>query len=117
MEQLIQNPGRPSQGGDTSASAANMKNQDASANSSKNKGSNIFASKVRRATQPANPPRITYNDENNMVSSGAEDADGQSSHGDEDDYENDNDETQSEKEWNLKEEITFEKICLTLLSE
>ena len=31
--------------------------------------------------------------------------------------EDNDDETQSEKEWNLKEEITFEKICLTLLSE
>ena len=71
---------------------------------------------MRKTTQPANPPRIIYNDENNLVSSGAEDNDVQSSQNEEDDFE-DNDETQSEKEWNLKEEITFEKICLNLLSE
>ena len=71
---------------------------------------------MRKTTQPANPPRIIYNDDNNLVSSGAEDNDGQSSQNEEDDFE-DNDETQSEKEWNLKEEITFEKICLNLLSE
>lgn len=74
---------------------------------------------MRKATQPANPPRIVYNDENNLVSSGAEENDdGQSSHDEgSNDFDDNDDETQSEKEWNLKEEITFEKICLTLLSE
>ena len=73
---------------------------------------------MRKATQPRDQPRIVYNDENNLVSSGAEENDGQSSNDEEgDDYEDNDDETQSEKEWNLKEEITFEKICLTLLSE
>ena len=74
---------------------------------------------MRKATQPANPPRIVYNDENNLVSSGAEENDdGQSSHDEgSNDFDDNDDETQSEKEWNLKEEITFEKICLTLLTE
>ena len=70
---------------------------------------------------------MAYNDDNNMVSSGAEEAGGETSGDDEGDSRedgdhgyNDNedeDETRSEKEWNLQEELIFEKICLTLLSE
>ena len=101
MEQLIQNPGRPSQGGEDSNKAANAK---------KGAGGNIFAKKVRK-TNPATAPRIEYNDNN--VSSGADNAD--ESEEDGEDYEDD--QSPEEREWNLKEEMTFEKICLTLLNE
>ena len=104
MDQLIQNPGRPSQGGGS--------------DSNNHKSGNIFANKVRKANNnPANNvPRIESNDNNLNVSSGADDgeSDEEEGSGDEEDY--DDNETPSEKEWNMKQEVEFEQICLGLLN-
>ena len=73
MEQLIQNPGRPSQG--ATEAAGKPANNGSGGNSTTNKSGNIFAGKVRKATnQSANnnrPPR--FNQEDNMAYSDAED--------------------------------------------
>ena len=117
MEQLIQNPGRPSQGA-TEAVAGNG----SGGNSTKNKSGNIFAGKVRKATnQSANnnqhQPRFHNKDnqeDDNMVSSGGEDDDDEEEGGDE--Y-GDESETRSQKERNRREEENFDRVCRTLLGE
>lgn len=100
----MQNPGRASQGGGSDSATHN------------NKGGNIFSGKVRKASNPTVVPRIEAND--NEVSSGADEGgESDEDEDEEEDEDSEDNETPSEKEWNLREEMTFEKICLTLLNE
>ena len=109
MDQLIQNPGRPSQGPDETTPQKM---------SERNAKPNIFANKVRKNTRSAEKSaekQPSSNDEQNM------DFRNISSAGEEDEEDDDDDDDQDDKSgdqpFNIKEELVFEKICINMMNQ